>query len=772
MTLQRSIMLPLMITAAAVLCAALITSGMLQFAGSRRDVMVSAELEVTLRADRLNAGVAAAEAYVRDVMSMTRLIPQFEVQTEFRARSKLIEEELASLQQLSLRPELETSVQELSAAYKEWCDLAVVVMGIKPAAAIPTQWALDDSGRTVTEKARLLVASASDHAARAIGQAGRSTTRILLAGMAVTMLAMAFALLVAFKQASSISGSILDISSKLRGLASGERVRAAGTDNEIGAVFEALDTLESSLKEKRKLTENLREAKNRAEAATEAKSRFLATMSHEIRTPINGVMGMAEVLGETGLTAEQRLHTDTILSSSGALLRIVNDILDFSKLEEQKTRLHEQPFDLQELIYDVAALLSPEAGRKGVHLAVGIAPAAPLQVAGDSGRLRQILMNLAGNAVKFTREGHVGISLDYDRGADLPLLIRVEDSGIGIPEDSISSIFNAFEQVDSRTARQFEGTGLGLAISARLAKAMGGKITVRSALGSGSCFLLALPLPALDEDGPDAEQPPLAGRRILLAAALDFSRQAQRRQLEAWGAEVLAVTPETLADSGLPNGPWDAVVGDSCLPDEQARTLCREAAAPVILCSRNALPEGGTAHVLMPPLRKTSLLQALLGVTEGAGGSAVRTPAPAAGPAPPADFSHLRILVAEDNRTNQLVLEKMLAPTGAALTFCADGQAAVDNFLAHPPDLIFMDVSMPVMDGLQAATMIRSLEQGRPGPACPVIALTANVMDGDQNACLAAGMSDFLGKPLRKAELLEKIRQWAPPAEETCSAAR
>ncbi|MBY6058071.1 response regulator [Leisingera daeponensis] len=779
MNIKRSIVLPVLVIAAAALFAAILVGGMAVFASARKDAVLESSLEVTRRTSRVTAGITTAEVYALEVLSMTRLIPQAEVARQFQRHLNAINSDLTALQDLPLQAPLRAEVRALDNALADWCVKAVVLLGIKAEPEVPTLGALAMSSEAVTRQAETVTALAAEYAGRAVAAANEALTRILVLGLTGTALLMTAALMFAMRRARGFSSAMQLATRKLRRLATREHPAVPASGNEIAAVFTALDTLETSLQEKKRIADRLLQEKARAEAATETKSRFLATMSHEIRTPINGVLGMAEVLNETSLTPEQKSCTSTILASSEALLRIVNDILDFSKLEAGKTQMLEQPFNLRDVIYDVAALMSPSATAKGVEICIDIPEGTPAVFLGDGGRVRQILMNLVGNAVKFTLEGQVSLTLNYDDSHKIPLCIDVRDTGVGIPQDSIGQIFHAFEQVESTTARRFEGTGLGLAISSRLAHAMGGRIDVASEVGNGSCFTVCLTLPVAEPVPPATR--PFAGRHMAVIADLPFSRDVRLRQLEFWGAtavaspslqELLEQLEAQLHDGGRP----DLVLVETSLPLEQARAFCLQLHSlpgcrglPIVFCagspviaSYQALRDCSTVHVLMKPARSKLLLQTL---QEALNTGAV----PSDAPRPPdtgraADlFGELRVLAAEDNRTNQLVLKKMLAPTGIQLTICGNGQEAVDTFAVQDFDLVLMDMSMPVMDGLEATRRLRELERATGRKPCPVLALTANVLSADETACRAAGMDGFLSKPVRKMELLDHIAEW------TCS---
>ncbi|MCX7888527.1 MAG: ATP-binding protein [Rhodobacteraceae bacterium] len=508
----------------------------------------------------------------------------------------------------------------------------------------------------------------------------------------------------------------------------------------------ALDMTESVRREA-----ELEEARNRAEAATRAKSAFLANMTHELRTPMNGVVGMAELLCESDLPAEQRAYAETIRASGEALLTIINDVLDLSKAEADRLRLFPEDFDLERCIHDVMLLVQPGAEEKGLALVVDYDPDMPARVIADPVRMRQILTNLVGNAVKFTETGHVVV-----RAAGLPLPdgrirteIEVEDTGIGIAPAMQEHVFGEFNQVESQTNRRFEGTGLGLAITRRLVELMGGRVWVDSEPGRGSVFGVRVDLPAAAEGGAGPWTAPPAIRRVALALPPGPGRDVLVRQLRAAGltAEVLPA-PGAAASAGT-----DALILDEALADPRPE----EGGPPVILLGRGAAegPAGpAVAAMLRKPLCRSELRRALEDLAAGV--------APAA---PPADRPgrRMRVLAAEDNKTNQLVLGKMLKDAAIDLVFAADGREAVELWQSFRPDLIFTDISMPVMDGKDAAREIRRREAARGLRPVTIIALTAHAMDGDETEILAAGIDRYLSKPLRKAALLEAIATFCPP---------
>lgn len=506
-----------------------------------------------------------------------------------------------------------------------------------------------------------------------------------------------------------------------------------------------------------------------AEAANRAKSAFLANMSHEIRTPMNGVVGMAELLCDTRLSDEQRLFAETIKSSGEALLVIINDILDYSKIEAERLTLYPEPFDLERAIHEVAMLLQPKARAKGIDLMIDFDMFLPTRFVGDPGRLRQVLTNLVGNAVKFTEQGHVLIrvvGLETEPGRQ-QLHVTVEDTGIGIAPQHLDHIFGEFNQVESEPNRKFEGTGLGLAITQRLIERMEGAVWVDSEPGKGSCFGFRVTLPVAE----DAVAPhlPIALRRVLVVDDLFINRTILERQLQPCGVEV------TLCRSGADalevlsrDAGFDAVLTDHSMPEMDGVTLATRIRAlgltmPIVLLSSNPAQaregEGAKelAAIIQKPILRAELyrkLQEIGGIPEPV--VMAPPPAPRVQSAPRA----MRILAAEDNRTNQLVFQKMVRDVDIELVFANNGREAVELFQSFKPDMIFMDISMPEMDGRQATRAIRALENGK--SHLPVVALTAHAMDGDAEGILAAGIDRYMTKPLRKAAICSAMAEFCP----------
>jgi two-component system, sensor histidine kinase and response regulator len=499
-------------------------------------------------------------------------------------------------------------------------------------------------------------------------------------------------------------------------------------------------------------TRELVASNQKAQAANRAKSEFLANMSHELRTPMNGVIGMASLLLDTELTAQQRDYAQTVHHSANSLLSLVNDILDLSKIEAGKLVLEPLVFDLRETVEEAAVLLGVRAAEKGLALVARVDPALPRRLVGDLGRLRQVITNLTGNAIKFTARGHVYLDLSLVERRMDSLLVRLEvrDTGIGIPADKREHIFDKFTQADASTTRRYGGTGLGLAICRELIELMGGHITVESVEGSGSTFRCTLALAAAA--GQPAEVPALLGRPLLLATTGTLERGVLRELLQAEGATVRIGAPQDAV-------PGELVVvdaGDDALPDG---------------CHGVVLVDPGRRHecpwyCVSRPVRRRELLSALAG-SPGL---------PAGSPSAPAYRTPYKrpahVLLVEDTVVNQKVATSMLKRLGFTVDLAQTGREAVERSAAGGYAVILMDCQMPEMDGLEATRLIREREVAG-GPRVPIVAMTAHAMQGDRERCLAAGMDDYLSKPVRRDALEAVLLHWldrAPVVESAISA--
>ncbi len=558
---------------------------------------------------------------------------------------------------------------------------------------------------------------------------------------------------------------------------------ATGFNAMLDQIQERDEYLEEQVSER---TKGLVQAKEIAESANRAKSEFLANMSHEIRTPMNGVLGMAELLQETELSAMQSKFAKTIQGSGETLLAIINDILDFSKIEAGKLKFENIPFDLQFLIEDVAQMLATRAHAKGLELAVYITEGTCLFLKGDPTRLRQVLTNLIGNATKFTETGEIVVRVATIKTEVnlVTLQISVLDTGMGIHPEVRERIFNPFSQADGSTTRKYGGTGLGLAISSELVAGMGGTLMCESVLGEGSTFFFNVPLERVPEDERKRHQPDsaeLAGVRVLIVDDNATNREILEYQTASWSMISESVSSGLAGlermRSAVKNGhPFDLVILDMQMPDMDGMEVAQKIKADAVIADVKMImltsiglhgdvsqetKQSGIAAYLTKPVRKSDLHSSLLMIIGREKGD------------DPLQLSrkhfitknvlqlNMSVLVAEDNAINQEVIVFMLKKIGCDVDIASNGQEALEAVTENSYDIILMDCQMPTMDGYQATAAIRNLEEKEDlRTKTPIIALTANALEGDREKCLAAGMDDYISKPCKIDEIRTMLETW------------
>ncbi len=619
---------------------------------------------------------------------------------------------------------------------------------------------------------RLWIAGRIENGAGLAAAADDFHNKLVVLGSAVAVIAALLALFAA----NRVTRPLVLLVEAARRIQAGEgNVRLRPTD--LGDLAEVAHSFNGMLDTVVRRTRELVAAKETAETTTRTKSEFLANMSHEIRTPMNGVLGMLELLEQSTLPAAERGFVRTARNSAESLLGVLNDILDFSKIEAGKLQLESIDFDARELVEEVAALLAKQAHAKGIELLCLVPNDLPPRVRGDPTRLRQVLVNLVGNALKFTQKGEVALSVAADAATDrgVALHFEVRDTGIGMSKDTVGRLFSPFTQADSSTTRKYGGTGLGLAITRQLVSLMGGEINVMSEEGQGSSFFFTLSLPIGDgTQRGRLSATTLTGLRVLVVDDNATNRLIVEHHLVSWGVQAVSAAGGwealgVLRDAEAGGQVFDAILLDYHMPGMDGIDFSRRLQADSVLCRipRILLSSSGRLNAeeaqgaglsgsLAKPVRARQLYEA---ITHALGKEVAPQSAEPKAPVM-REKRTARLLLVEDNPVNQKVALVTLRRLGYEVDLAGNGVEALEISARQRYDLIFMDCQMPEMDGFEATRALRKREQEMPLPRTPIVALTANALEGDREQCIAAGMDDYLTKPFKREQLEAILDRW------------
>lgn len=805
--------------------------GLLSYAAFQANDVQSRLGEQATRAANYSQKIGKAtndlQELVLRTMDMVTIPEPIELNNAYNTQSQNLMSLMANLKLHTTDEQLVEKADMLEKHIKNWLDDAAIILGVVNSTQVPARFHFENQVKEISALVQDIT-NVTESAVHAQAETSREQFKLRIFWVAASIgIVLLLVIITALKRAGSIVSAMKKLSDAMVSISKGnfsQAVEGKDRTDEIGVMARNLEDFASGLSE----LDFAKQKAEGAELANRAKSEFLANMSHEIRTPMNGVMGMASLLSGTNLDSKQKMFTDVIVKSGQSLLTIINDILDFSKIGAGQMELDPVPFNLADAIEDVAALVSSKISEKDLDLIVRIAPTLPTMMVGDVGRIRQIVTNLVGNAVKFTDCGHVYINVDgkldsEKMGTHFRLRLEVEDTGVGISKEDQLKVFDQFSQVDSSATRKHEGTGLGLAITTSLIELMEGQIGVTSELNEGSTFWFEISLP-IHKDMPKFDNIPVnvnaktnvntKSARILILEKNPIRRTILTEQLDTWGYDSAAATngAEGLAvlKSATSQGlQIDCVLVDNNLSDMGGeefvlamRTDKTLSDIPIIMMTTVNDSQSGDlsssldiqSHLVMPT-RSSLLKQTITSTLKGRDLNRRKLPEYVPGVVNKETQSEnniltngetindtpverrndsitsqkLDVLICEDNDVNQIVFKEILKNTGYTHRIAENGLVGLKLYKELSPSIILMDVSMPEMNGHEATLAIRNIELNT-GVHTPIIGITAHAITGDREKCLDAGMDDYLTKPISPELLEKKIHAWIENTSTTKSA--